>query len=86
MRQILDALLGPVSLIYVDARVRVSDRFGRSWGHDVSVAMRGSLKLRKASKAAYSSTFKVEEFAAARSPRKAATDNMDLHGFCPDPR
>src|SRR5204862_2825580 len=35
MRQILDALLGPVSLIYVDARVRVSDRFGRSWGHDV---------------------------------------------------
>ena len=36
MRQILDALLGPVSLIYVDARVCVSDRFGRMLGHGVS--------------------------------------------------
>src|SRR5215475_15822795 len=42
--KVLDALLGAVGLVYVDARVGVGDGFG-SWGHDVkSIAPRGVLR------------------------------------------
>src|SRR5207253_5035650 len=36
MRQILDALLGAVGLVDVDASIGVSDGFGRILGHGVS--------------------------------------------------
>ena len=37
MREVLDALLGTIGLVDVDARVGVGDGFGRILGHDPSV-------------------------------------------------